>query len=135
MQELGVSPPTERTHGSLTPQRRPRDTEPEHRQANATRDRGQAWRAWAIVILAGYVLVAATLYGFGMLLTHVLVRHGASAVDMRITNWFVARRSETWNTITRWATLLANTEPVVGIAAVVTGALLIARRWREALFL
>jgi undecaprenyl-diphosphatase len=68
-------------------------------------------------------------------LTKVLVGRGVGAFDSAITDWLVARRTGRLNDLTQYATYLANTEPVVAIATVVTGVLLAFRRWREAIFL
>jgi undecaprenyl-diphosphatase len=89
----------------------------------------------AAVLVAGYVVVSAALLAIGLLLTKVLLDHGIGTFDSGITDWLVARRTSTLNDLTKYATYLANTEPVVAIAAVVTGLLVAFRRWREAIFL
>jgi len=71
----------------------------------------------------------------GLILTRALLDHGVGTFDSAVTDWLVARRTGLVNDLTRYATYLANTEPVVGIAAVVTAVLLAFRRWREAILL
>jgi len=87
------------------------------------------------VLVAGYVAMSAALLLVGVLVAKVFLDHGVSAFDGAITDWLVARRTALLNDVTKYATYLANTEPVVGIAAVVTAILLAFRRWREAIFL
>ncbi len=86
--------------------------------------------------LAGsYAVLAAVMMLVGLVLTKVLVDHGVGSFDERITVWLVERRTPFFNDLTKYATDLANTWPVVGIAAVVTGVLLVRRRWPEVIFL
>jgi len=86
-------------------------------------------------LLACYVVVTAALMLLGLVLTKALIDHGVGGFDSAITDWLVARRTTELNDLTRYATYLANTEPVVAIATVVTIVLLVMRRWREAIFL
>ncbi len=86
-------------------------------------------------LAASYVVVTAGLMLIGLLLTKVLLDHGVGGFDSAITDWLVARRTSELNDFTRYATYLANTEPVVAIATVATIVLLAFRRWREAIFL
>ena len=87
------------------------------------------------VLVAGYLVVTAAMLAMGLILTKVLVDHGVGSFDSWITDWLVARRTPLLNDITKYCTYLANTEPVVALAAVITGVLLLRRRWREAIFL
>jgi membrane-associated phospholipid phosphatase len=87
------------------------------------------------VWLGGFIVVSAAMMLLGLIVARGLVDHGVGAFDSAITDWLVARRTGLMNDLTRYATYLANTEPVVGIAAVVTAVLLVFRRWREAIFL
>jgi undecaprenyl-diphosphatase len=86
-------------------------------------------------LVAAYVVVAAGMLLVGLLLTKVLLDHGVGTFDSGITDWLVARRTPGLNDLTKYATYVANTEPVVAIATVVTIVLLVFRRWREAIFL
>ena len=86
-------------------------------------------------LVGGYVVVASAMMLIGLLLTKVLVDHGVGSFDQHISVWFVDHRTQGFNDLTKYVTYLANTEPVVAIAAVVTGVLLVRRRWREAIFL
>jgi undecaprenyl-diphosphatase len=87
------------------------------------------------VLVGGYAVVTSALLAVGFLLTKVLIDHGVGSFDSRITDWLVARRTPLLNDLTKYATYLANTEPVVAIAALITLVLLVRRRWREAIFL
>ncbi len=104
------------------------------RVANTTRGHRPIVAAGAVVA-GGYLVVTAAMLLVGLVLTHQLVHHGVGSFDSRITDWLVDRRTATLNDVTKYATYLANTEPVVAIAAVVTGILALMRRWREAVFL
>ena len=91
--------------------------------------------AAVVVVATGYVVVTLALLLMGLLLTKVLVDNGVGSFDGRITDWLVERRTDGLNDVTRYATYVANTEPVVAFAAVATLVLAVARRWREAIFL
>ena len=69
----------------------------------------------------------------GLLLTHVLLDLGVQSWDESISRWLADHRTSALNHLTQGATLIANTEAVVAVVVVATVALLIARRWREAL--
>jgi membrane-associated phospholipid phosphatase len=55
--------------------------------------------------------------------------------DRDISQWLADHRTAWVNEITRYATFIANTEPVVAVAFVVTVGLAWRRRWAEAIFL
>jgi len=101
----------------------------------AERAGGRPAIAAGAALVGGYVTVTAGMLVLGLIMVKALMDHGVGTFDSAITDWLVARRSDGWNDVTRYATYLANTEPVVAIAAVVTAVLLILRRWREAIFL
>jgi undecaprenyl-diphosphatase len=96
---------------------------------------GNPAAAGGSVLVGSYLAITAAMLLLGLLLTKVLVDHGVGSFDSAITDWLVARRTTRLNDLTKYATYLANTEPVVAIAAVVTIVLLVFRRWREAIFL
>jgi membrane-associated phospholipid phosphatase len=85
----------------------------------------------SMVTVLGYVMLALLMAGIGLLLTHVLQNGPVGRWDTRVTQWFVARRTPTRNTWTRYGSILGGTGTVVGIGAVATALLAIARRWRE----
>ena len=84
--------------------------------------------AVATIVLA-YVALSAVLIGAGLVLVHLLapVRHW----DDHVNSWFAARRTPTWNRISKGGTFLANTLGVVTVAVVVTAFALV-RRWGRA---
>jgi membrane-associated phospholipid phosphatase len=87
------------------------------------------------VWVGGFIALTGAMMLLGLIVTRALLDHGVGTFDSAITDWLVARRTGLVNDLTRYATYVANTEPVVGIAAVVTAVLLAFRRWREAIFL
>jgi membrane-associated phospholipid phosphatase len=73
---------------------------------------------------------AITLWGLvallGLLVTHVLVHGTVQSVDRGVDVWFAAHRTGTWNTITDVSTIMAQTQTVIAVTAVVVLLL----RWR-----
>jgi membrane-associated phospholipid phosphatase len=86
------------------------------------------------VFVAGYLALSAVMVALGLLLTHVLLDAGVGVWDQHISQWLADHRTGTLTDLTRYATYIANTEGVVAVATVVTVALLVARRRREASF-
>jgi membrane-associated phospholipid phosphatase len=104
------------------------------RTAQRAGDRHPAWITSA-AFLAGYVVVAGVITVLGLFLTNVLVDGGVGTWDRDISQWLADHRTAWINEVTRYATFVANTEPVVAIALVVTVWLAWRRRWPEAIFL
>lgn len=72
----------------------------------------------------------------GLLITHVLVHSRLERADGQADVILARDRTPTWNTVTHYATLLAETRTVVAVGLVIVLLLgLILRRWREAVFL
>lgn len=87
-------------------------------------------------LLGGGVVLVGVLTGVGLLLTKVLARSAFERADGRADVVLARDRTPTWNTITHYATLLAETRTVVVAGAVLFLLFLLAlRRWREPLFL
>jgi undecaprenyl-diphosphatase len=88
-----------------------------------------------ITMVAAYVAIATVVAAFGFLLTKVLVADGRGSWDViGVNQWFADRFTPT---VDRWShagSFLGDTVTIVGIATVVVIGLLIARRWRPALF-
>ncbi len=85
------------------------------------------------------VAAAAAMVGFftlvGLLITHVLVHSQLERADGQADVVLARDRTPTWNTVTHYATLLAETRTVVAVGLVVVLFLgLVLRRWREAGF-
>lgn len=87
-------------------------------------------------LLFGAVGLVGLLTAIGLLLTKVLARSGFERADARADVVLASDRTPTWNRITHYATLLAETRTVVVVGAVLFVLLLVAlRRWREPLCL
>src|SRR5262249_43669430 len=102
------------------------------RVADRVGDRPPAATAGGVFV-AGYVVVSALLAAAGLLRTHVLLDAGVGSWDEHISRWLADNRTAWLNDVTSYATSIANTEGVVAVAVVATAALMIARRWREAM--
>jgi undecaprenyl-diphosphatase len=87
------------------------------------------------VIFGGYLILAATLIGAGLGVTHLLGHGVVGHWDEHVNDWFAAHRTGTWNRVSAGFTALANTIEVVAVAAVITVVLLIRRWGRFALLL
>jgi membrane-associated phospholipid phosphatase len=84
---------------------------------------------WVLVI--GYASMTLALLVVGIVLTHVL-DGTVGRWDEHLNEILARHRTHGWNDITRVATTMGETLPVVAGAAVVAVILAIARRWREA---
>jgi undecaprenyl-diphosphatase len=104
------------------------DTVSTDRSHAITRDHAPATAA-ALVAIAGLAVLAAVIIGIGLLIVHVLADGAVGRWDASVSHWFVAQRTPTLNTVTRWGSDLGATLTVVGVALVATIALAIARRW------
>ncbi len=107
------------------------------RNANVVRPqavRAHPVRAAAGVVLVGYVVLALTLLGIGLLLTHAL-NGTVGGWDEHVNNYFAAHRTSTLNSITQVATAALDTLPVILFAGVTAGFLALRQRRREAAFL
>ena len=87
------------------------------------------------VLVVGYLLLAATSIGSGLVVTHLLVNGFVGHWDGHVNEWFANHRTKTWNDTSAYFTLLANTLGVVVVAVVVTVVLLVRRWGRFALLL
>jgi len=88
----------------------------------------------AAVLILGYVLISLVMLALGLLLVHGPLG-GVRAWDHEVTAWFADHRMSVLNAVTEWATYIANTEGVVGVALVVSIFLLARRHWREVVVL
>jgi membrane-associated phospholipid phosphatase len=91
--------------------------------------------AAALTLVAGYVALAAILVAAGALLVDVLQDTGVGRWDDSVNRWLVDHRVAWLNHVTAGGTFIANTIPVIGVALLVSIGFLLARRWREPLFL
>jgi len=89
----------------------------------------------ALVAVIGIVVAAALLVGIGLLITKVLTPGPITRWDESVDQWFAARRTATWNTITDIESILAGTGTVLAIAGVTAVILAFKRLWWEIAFL
>jgi membrane-associated phospholipid phosphatase len=105
------------------------------RDANGLR----AWplRTRALVIAAaGIVAMVGVWAAFGLVLDHLLEDTAIVDADERIPQWFEDRRTDTWNSLSYWGSMLSDTFVKVALIALVGLAAMIAwRRWQDALLL
>lgn len=113
---------------------------------SAVRDRDEhqpnGLRAWplrtrALVItvvgIMGFIGIWAA---FGLVVDNLLENTPLVDADERVPQWFEDRRTDTWNSLTYWGSMLSDTFVKVGLIAVVGVAAMIAyRRWHDALLL
>jgi membrane-associated phospholipid phosphatase len=98
---------------------------------------GGRLRSWppaavtATVGVVGFVVVAAVIVALGLLLTKVLTPGPVARWDEGVDQWFAARRTTTWNTVTDYASILAGTGTVLAIGGVTAVILAIKRLWWE----
>lgn len=83
-------------------------------------------KAVALRLVAGVLFVSGLLVLVGELLTHFPSSGRSQAWDGDVDNWFAARRTGTWNTITTFGSGLANTSTAIAV----TVALFLLLRWR-----
>jgi undecaprenyl-diphosphatase len=77
-------------------------------------------------VLGAFVLVEAFLLGLGLLITRVLDRGPVEQGEVDFENAVLARRTPTWDTVTRYGTVLGATSTVVALTA--AGCLVLALR-------
>lgn len=82
------------------------------------------------IALLGLVVLGAIVIGLGLLLTDVLLQGAVGRWDASVSRWFVAHRTPTLNTVTRYGSDLGATFTIVGVALASSIALALARRWR-----
>lgn len=95
------------------------------------------WRAYqtgALVVLAGYLVLAILLIGCGVLITHALA-HSVGRWDDGVNATFARHRTTTGNRVTGDFTLLSNAPGIIGVAVVVALIAVIRRRARLAVLL
>lgn len=112
----------------------PRPGRPADRLGGRWRDHAPATAA-SIVAITGLVMLTAVIVSFGLLLVNVLLDGSVGRWDSSVIAWFVARRTTTLDTVTRWGSDLGATLTIVGVALVTVIALAIARLWDAVQFL
>jgi membrane-associated phospholipid phosphatase len=92
-------------------------------------------RVGFLVWLAGFVVLSAVIIGLGLLLTHFFAPEGLGRIDDAVSQWFVARRTPTLDTVTRIGSDIGSTGVIIGVAVVAGIVLAIGRHWRQLAFL
>jgi membrane-associated phospholipid phosphatase len=87
------------------------------------------------VLVGSYVVLSLVMLALGELVVHVLLDGPVGRWDEHATSWLADHRTDVLNRVTSWATYIANTEAVVGIALLVSLLLLVRRRWPEVILL
>jgi undecaprenyl-diphosphatase len=92
--------------------------------------------AGAAQIAVGWVLVFGTLYAFGMLVAYHLKGSWVDAMDMGVTRWFAAQRTETLNDVSYALSKAGDTHAIL-LVSLIFCPLVVAfwRRWRPVLLL
>jgi undecaprenyl-diphosphatase len=87
-------------------------------------------------LLLGWMVMTLTWIGLGSLLTGPLAGGAIVSNDKRVAQWMVDHRTPTWNHVTVWGSLLAETTTKVVVTALVAVLFLrLWRRWFESVFL
>jgi membrane-associated phospholipid phosphatase len=87
-------------------------------------------------LMCGWVVLTVVWIGLGKVLTGPLSDGRIVRIDERVANWMVAQRTPTWDHVTVWGSLLAETTTKVVVTAALAGVfLLLWRRWLEPVFL
>jgi membrane-associated phospholipid phosphatase len=86
-------------------------------------------RREALLLVGGWVILTSVWIGAGKLLTGPLARSAIVRSDERVARQMVAHRTPTWNSLTVWGSLLAETITKVAVTALL--ALLLLRVWRR----
>ncbi len=86
--------------------------------------------------LCGWAALTVVWHGIGTLLTGPLADGSIVRADEHVANWMVAHRTPTWNHLTVWGSLLAETTTKVVVTAVLAVVFLrLWRRWLEPVLL
>jgi undecaprenyl-diphosphatase len=107
-------------------------------RATAVAERSDGHRAATPIAgayLVAWLVLSSAFTAIGLLLTDVVLGGGRNGRDEAVNQWLADHRTAAIDKVTRIATLMANTVPVVALVALLCGVLLAARWWRAALFL
>lgn len=87
--------------------------------------------AGGLVVLIGYLVMAALAMGLGLLITKVFVGGAVERWDNSVNQWFVAQRTPTLSPIANIGSEIGATFTIIGVALVACIILAIGRHWRE----
>jgi undecaprenyl-diphosphatase len=89
-------------------------------------------RTIAAAYVAAWVALSGAMVVVGVTLTQVLLAGGRDGWDQSMSEWLADRRQPAIDSITRVATLMANTFQVVALVALACIILVLVRQWRDA---
>jgi membrane-associated phospholipid phosphatase len=113
------------------------------RTATQAQPASRSWvRAWplnrpAVVrATAGGALLLTVWSLIGLAYVHLLDDGATGDADRRASEWFAQRRTETWNSLTNYGSMISDTLTKVILIAVVGGIMILVwRRWHDGVFL
>ena len=106
------------------------------REHASLRESWPVHRRQTLHLLGGWVALTAVWIGFGKLLTGPLDGSAIVRTDRHVANWMVAHRTPTWNHLTVFGSLLAETTTKVVVTAVLAVVMLrLWKRWFEPMVL
>jgi len=85
----------------------------------------------AVVGFLGWLVLAALAVGLGALVTHFVVGHSLGHGDLDVARWFAERRTDTWNTVSKIGSYVAETVTVLIVLAVALVVLAFKRAWPQ----
>jgi membrane-associated phospholipid phosphatase len=121
-----TAPRTHTSHSSLL--------EPDAGERVVASEPAHRFRPALLRMFVGYAALTVVLLALGFLLTHPL-NGTIGRWDEHVNEWLARRRTSGWNDVTKVATSAVNTLPVIVLAAVAAGVLVLFHRIREAAFL
>lgn len=83
-------------------------------------------KAAAARLIGGAIVLWGVMCLLGLLMAHVLNTGPVHTADFGVDKWLAARRTGTWNEVTKFVTDMAQTWTVIGVA----GAVVLLLRWR-----
>jgi membrane-associated phospholipid phosphatase len=98
---------------------------------------GTRWRdhspalVGSAIALVGLVVLTGVIVGIGLLLTKVFANGSPASWDSQVTDWFVAQRTSTLDTVSAFGSDLGSTVTIVAIAVLAAVVLGIKHLWRE----
>jgi undecaprenyl-diphosphatase len=85
----------------------------------------------AAVGFVGWVVLVGIAVGLGALVTHFVVGHTLGHGDVDVAHWFAARRTDTWNSLSRVGSYFAETATVFVVLAISLTVLAVKRAWAQ----
>jgi membrane-associated phospholipid phosphatase len=101
----------------------------QQRRDGRLRDTWPIHRREGTQLVCGWAALTLVWIGLGQLLTGPLADSAVVRSDKRVAVWMVAHRTPTWNHVTVWGSLLAETITKVAVTAVL--ALVLLRLWKR----